>query len=258
MSALNLVQIPIRPGDLARWAGDRGWSTAKSGVGTFDEGLALHHLLAETFGPGALQPFRYLVAPRARVGNLYAYSAQSAEALCEAAGIQAMPEHVAVADPGRLCAKPMPTTWRPGQRVGFDVRLRPVRRLKSDLGDRFKAGREIDAFLHEALKNHAEAKNGMRGAGRNREAVYLDWLAERLALAAVLDRRNTRLVAFQRLRVVRGDKSVEGPNVVIHGALVISDPVEFAKLLTGGVGRHCAYGYGMLLLRAPQTRVPER
>ena len=32
----------------------------------FDEGRALHHLLGEAFGPGALQPFRLVVAPRAR------------------------------------------------------------------------------------------------------------------------------------------------------------------------------------------------
>ena len=35
----------------------------------------------------------------------------------------------------------------------------------------------------------------------------------------------------------------------MRGILAITDPTAFADLLARGVGRHRAYGYGMLLLR---------
>jgi CRISPR system Cascade subunit CasE len=37
--------------------------------------------------------------------------------------------------------------------------------------------------------------------------------------------------------------------VTFHGELVIKNPELFAERLAKGVGRHAAYGYGMLLLR---------
>ena len=46
-----------------------GWVAGGFGA---DEGRALHHLLSETFGKSALQPFRLLVTPGATQGSLYA------------------------------------------------------------------------------------------------------------------------------------------------------------------------------------------
>ena len=37
----------------------------------------------------------------------------------------------------------------------------------------------------------------------------------------------------------------------MRGNLIVSDPAAFAQLLTRGIGRHRAYGFGMLLLRPP-------
>ena len=54
---------------------------------------------------------------------------------------------------------------------------------------------------------------------------------------------------LQRKAVQRGSKRLEGPDVTFHGELIVTDAVAFAKNLTAGVGRHTAYGYGMLLLR---------
>ena len=44
---------------------------------------------------------------------------------------------------------------------------------------------------------------------------------------------------------------------MVHGALTVTDPDAFAALLARGVGRHRAYGYGMILLRPPNRPVPE-
>ena len=103
----------------------------------------------------------------------------------------------------------------------------------------------MDAFLAETLRNdHA----------RTREEVYLDWLAKRLSPAADLDRETSRLHKFQRRVVVRGGKRIDGPDATILGTLTVQDPQAFADCLARGIGRHRAYGYGMLLLRPPQRR----
>ena len=261
MTELNLVRVPIATNALARWAGERGWVRRRGGVAAFDEGRALHHLINEVFGPGALHPFRLLVPPRRASGYLYAYSALHGEALRAAAAAHALPDHLRVLYPDRLESKPMPDIWRVGQRLGFDLRTRPVRRLRCDLDTRsgkICKGKEIDAFLLEALRQSPTARDGMAGENRTREAVYLDWLAERLGPAATLVSSASRLARFRRVSVAREGHGIEGPDATIHGTLAVTNPGAFAALLARGVGRHRAYGYGMLLLRPPNRPGPER
>ena len=260
MTALHLIRVPIDTHALVRWARERGWVRGR--VVTFDEGRALHHLVDEVVGPGVLRPFRLLVPPRQTKGNLYAYSALAAESLRADAQIQALPDHLSVLALDQLKSKPMPSDWRVGQRLGFDLRARPVRRLRRDLeipsGEPKRKGAEIDAFQVEALHRHPTDREGMASENRTREAVYLDWLTERLTPAATLDHSASRLARFRRTRVARGEHGSEGPDATIHGTLTITDPTTFATLLARGVGRHRAYGYGMLLLRSPNHPVPER
>ena len=261
MTALNLVRMPIATDALARWAGERGWVRERGGgVTIFDEGRALHHLVDEVLGPGVLRPFRLLVPPRQTSGNLYAYSVLDAAALRDSARAHALPDHLNVLSPGRLESKPMPDVWHLGQQLGFDLRVRPVRRLRRDLdtpsGGAGK-GAEIDAFLLEALRRYPSESGGMVEENRTREAVYFDWLAERLAPAATLDRSTSRLVRFYRVRVARGGSGPEGPDATVHGTMTVTDPAAFAQLLAHGVGRHRAYGYGMLLLRPANRPAPE-
>ena len=61
----------------------------------------------------------------------------------------------------------------------------------------------------------------------------------------------TKLVSFQRTRAVRKRHArySEGPDAVMRGILTITDSDAFSELLAHGIGRHRAYGYGMLLLR---------
>ena len=66
MSPLHLISLPLELAPLRRWAAMRGFGA--------DEGLALHHLLCETFGKGVLQPFRLMPSPRATSATLYAYA----------------------------------------------------------------------------------------------------------------------------------------------------------------------------------------
>ena len=261
MPALHLVRMPMAIDALARWSGERGWVRRHGGGGAFDEGRALHHLLDEVLGPAVLRPFRLLVPPRRTGGNLYGYSALDAEALRAAAHAHALPEHLTVLFPDRLESRPMPRDWRVGHRLGFDLRARPVRRLRRDLdtpSGPIRMGAEIDAFLLEALRRHPDSPDGMADEQRTRQAVYLDWLAERLVPAALLDATASRLARFRRMRVVREGRGLEGPDATIHGTLAVTDPAAFAALLARGIGRHRAYGYGMLLLRPQNRAVPVR
>lgn len=263
MTGLNLIRVPVATQRLARWAAERGlgWIQRRGSTAGFDEGRALHHLIGEVFGPDALGPFRLLVPPRRTTANLYSYSMLDAGALREAAAIHEWPDHLKVLSLDGLASKSMPATWRAGQRLGFDLRSRPVRRLRSDLETplgRISKGREIDAYLLEALRRHPAERGGMLRANRTREAVYLDWLAERLDSGAELDCQASHVARFRRNRVARGNAGSEGPDATFHGTLTVIDPTSFAALLARGVGRHRAYGYGMLLLRPPNRSVPER
>ncbi|MBC7165497.1 MAG: type I-E CRISPR-associated protein Cas6/Cse3/CasE [Roseovarius sp.] len=242
--SLHLVELRLSLPALHRWAGQRN-----IGRGLFDEGLVLHHLLGETFGPAVLQPFRLLVAPRARTGTLYAYSAIPARDLRATVALSIGPAETEVVSLDALRSIERPeATWQEGMRLGFDLKSRPTVRLASPLEGRdmqFAKGAELDAFLSETLRNdHA----------RPREEVYLDWLAARLAPVAALERDCSRLHQFRRVRSLRGGRRVEGPEAVIHGTLTVCDPPGFARLLARGVGRHRSYGYGMLLLRPPQGK----
>lgn len=228
---IHLLHAPIDPRAFAQWNGMRATAAGE------DDGLALHVLLSALFGKGVAQPFR-LFAPQRGSWSLYAYAAQERDTLVALAQAVAPPEMLAVLPLDQLRGKPMPSAWPAGRRLGFDLLVRPVRRGE----------RERDAFLDEA-ERFPDRKSGMAKASRTREAVYAAWLSERVAGAARLE--TCRLVAFRRRVVWRGGVRIEGPDATLQGDLVVEDGAAFQRLLAEGVGRHRAYGYGMLLLRPP-------
>ena len=189
----------------------------------------------------------------------------------DAAAAAAAPEASRILALDRLATKMMPDIWVTGRRLGFDVRVRAVVRIRTELpnprGKSYAIGSELDAYFVEAVRNHPEhcariidgkpSPSGMGTAGRTHEAVYRDWLSARFGDAALLDHGKTTLAQFQRVRVAREGSHSEGPDVVFHGELTIADTAAFASLLAGGIGRHKAYGYGMLLLRHPSRPAME-
>lgn len=252
--SLHLIHLPIDLRALHGWGEARGLTVR----GTFDEGLALHHLLGESFGPAALQPFRLMIPPKAREGALYAYAAHSAETLSQAAATILDPTAARVIDLARLRSRPRPdTAWHLGQRLGFDLRLRPVVRLASPLSlgrETLRKGAEVDAYLaHVARKADQAAEQEVENhLSEGRDAIYLNWLRKRLNGCAELDLTLTRLARFERRPIVRNGHRADGPDATVHGTLTVTDPAAFASCLARGVGRHTAYGYGMLMLRPPQ------
>lgn len=238
----HLIHVPLDMRAFAGWVRDRQLASR----GRFDAGYALHILLAGMFGPSVLQPFRLFASARRRVAGLYAYADAGCDWLHDVAAAVATPDALAVLDPARLRTKPMPVRFRVGQRLGFDLRVRPVRRLGRDIVDprsdrKFVKGAEIDAFRFEGLRHGAA---GVRERGR----VYADWLAERCGEAVRIE--NCRLSAFGRSRAARGDgPGPNGPDATLLGTLTVREPAFFARLVRKGIGRHKAYGFGMILLR---------
>lgn len=254
----NMVYLPLDWTAFGRWTGNRGLVRH----GAVDEGFALHLLLSSVFGKSVLQPFRLLHSARAATATLYAYSDRARDDLHSVAGIVGPPDCLAVLKVDELLVKPMPRRFRAGQRLGFDVRVRPIRRLRRDLPDSqsgrmLRRGSEIDAFRLELLQRSPEgwrSPDERSPAGISRESVYVAWFSERLAGVADVVESACRLASFRRSRVLRGNgKGPEGPDAIVHGECVVRDPVGFASRLRTGVGRHRAYGYGMLIVRPPDT-----
>lgn len=245
-----MIHVPLDMRAFTCWAGERG--LVRRGV--FDEGHALHILLCGMFGRAALQPFRLFASDRRWAAGLYAYSDLDAGALRAIAESVAPPDCLTVLDPGKVRTKPMPRRFPAGHRLGFDLRVRPVRRLGRDVPNRrsgrvFAKGSEIDAY--RMPRSRARSASGTRP---DREQVYSAWLGDRCGDAVRFE--YCRLAAFRESRAIRGDGTgPEGPDATLHGVLTVNDPDAFARLVRHGVGRHRAYGYGMVLLRPPARSV---
>lgn len=241
MTTLNLVGLPIDLAALHRLAERR--NLARSAI--VDEGLVLHHLLGETFGPGAAQPFRLLAARGGRKAMLYAYAQADPAAMRKLAETVSSPEALAALHLAEFQNRPLPERlFAPGKILGFDILFRPVVRTR--------AGAERDSFQVKAEQAFPDRHGAMAAEGSTREVVYIDWLQDRFGNAAEILRDRTRLAHFQRRRVLRGGRAIEGPDAVLHGTLRVKDDARLLQFLAKGIGRHRAYGYGMLLLRPPQ------
>ena len=233
---LFMIRAEVALREFRRWMGCKRLQDADH---------AMHCLLTESFGELAPRPFR-LIMPRGQArGVLYGYARHEASALHDAAGTYADPSQLLILPPDRIAGKPMPLVWRMGNRLGFETRIRPIVRRSRNADCR--PGKECDAFALEASRY---PKGEMP---HSRETVYADWLFSQFDRrgGAQLDRDRTKLVSFQRTRAVRKRhaRHSEGPDAVMRGVLTITDPDAFSSLLARGIGRHRAYGYGMLLLR---------
>lgn len=234
--SLNLMQCHPDPRRLAAWATRFGLS-----AGGEDLGYALHTLLAAAFGDAAPKPFRHF----GDVRGLLAYTAHDADGLKLAAEMAAPDVHAALGL-DRFAARSFPTEWSSGRRLGFEVRVRPVLRTRE--------GRERDVF------QVAAETFGVGEFNESREAVYGEWLARELGRNGAARIEHARLDAFQLTASLRKGSAaqgkrpaqrVTGPDALFSGELTVCDPDGFAALLARGIGRHRAFGFGMLLLRPP-------
>lgn len=252
--------MPLDMQKFNRWAGQRGLTRK----GTFDQGYAMHVLLCNLFGRKKLQPFRIFASERRKLGSLYAYSCLDASKLAQEADLFATPDCLSVTQSLRdFRSKEMPVNFPKSQKYGFEIRIRPTRRLAKELSDSrsgktYAKGAELDVYLASVLRYLSQDENigedSLKAASISRSDCYIDWLSERLSDSADLLKPDCRLTSFKRSRCVRGKgPNIEGPDVIIHGNLKVKDSIAFNHNVRNGLGRHKAYGYGMLLLRPPTS-----
>lgn len=270
----SLFMIELKP-DIQKamaWMLEQSRSIVRPG---HDDGYGWHALLAAAFGDLAPKPFR-LMEPTERPAQLLAYTGHNPSALIDHARIGATPGVYSALGIDGLAHKPMPGTFSTGQRFGFEVRVHPTVRQDyrdptTGVVDR-RRSRERDAFL--AAVDAAPLPRGERPEIL-REEVYRDWLARRFDGAATIEPDSFRLTQLKRGLLLRprqtarnsdltqrrdlvrvgllksGANGEQGgsPDATLQGKLSISDPEAFATLLARGIGRHRAFGFGMLLLR---------
>lgn len=243
--ALHLLHAPMRIDRLMQLGRDRGMPI--TGV---DLGYAIHMAFGELFDQEAPSVFAIDQQRRGLI-DVLAYTRLDAGALTERAQTFADARAWSTCDWDAVRSKPMPTTWPAGRRLGFRVRTCPVKRGRDPRG---KMG-ERDAFLF--------ACDGAPEHSVDRRTVYTEWFAELLDRTAGVKLERHSLTAYQRARLWRRTQGSTGnrrprpldrPDALFHGVLEVTDPAAFAMVLRRGIGRHRAFGFGMLLLRPPTDR----
>ena len=254
-----------------------------------DLGYALHALTTGLFGREAPRPFRPPPLgqreqrphdPRDARLEIWGYAGRPAGALGEIARL-ASDDLCATIDWPRFRSKRMPAAWPEGIRLCFELRACPVKRrlAKRPLATRrddpmksvvFDGDRKHEMDAYQLVVARA-SEDGLDVPARN--DVYIQWLAERFApspgddapQAAALvrdeerDRYNVRVDSWRSIRLLRrplrgGGERREScwltrPDVQFSGVLRVVDPETFPRVLADGVGRHCGFGFGMLLLK---------
>lgn len=240
---LHLIRVDPEPAECARWFAAEDL-LPRDGE---DDGYAWHALLCAVFGKAlAPKPFR-VIARRGRTSQILAYSGAAPAELVAAAREFADPLALGaagLATGAELAVKPVPA-FAAGRQLGFSLRMRPTVRVDRD-GDRNRTA-EIDAYV-AALRTSPDTRP-------DRQAVYTEWLRSKLGAggARMID---VRFDGEERAPVLRRDRDrslrrVEGHAANVAGHLEVADADRFAALLARGVGRHRAFGYGMLLLSPP-------
>ncbi len=212
-----------------------------------DMGYLVHCVLDDLFGRHALRPF-WVADSHGRQLDVLAYTRLTQDALQQHARAYSDPSVYAACDVENLALKPLPSRWPEGQRVGFEVRACPIVR-KSGAGGKHRAGAEMDVFLDRCWESGDSVHV-------DREAVYRDWLAERLTGrggARLIEGALGRFRLARMLRRTQGDDRTavfcERPDATLRGVLEIEDSAAFDALLATGIGRHKAFGFGMLRLK---------
>jgi len=274
---LRMIQIQPDPYKIAAWMTRH--SVTRPG---HDDGYGWHAILKAAFGAHAPTPFRVFdpgrISKHQRGRDCHelkvlAYSALAKSELVDRATAFADPIVVEALglQSEAFAEKQMPARFTAGKLLGFEVLVRPTVRQDKD-GDRRKSI-EIDAFL--AAVRMADRELGSRGTrpDLDRETVYRKWLIQRLSPSAHLDRfeitQRERVLLLRRPSRSAGTEDGRpltsvgalkerkgqgggGPTAVLSGTLTIQDPSAFGALLARGIGRHRAFGFGMLLLKPTQ------
>lgn len=239
-----------------------------------DEGQAVHCALGEIFRDKAPKPFA-LPSPNARrqkpgALELYAYSSASREELLQTSQAFADLDLHSHFNPESLRDRRLPSRFP--ELMGFSIRLCPVVRLSGDVDTEIdfkgrqvrierksrdrskKRGCEVDAFEAECIRAHRAGTSPIPSG--QRRAIYLDWfrnLADRKTGFSV---ERAQIDGFRLVQLWRRNhepnrrsRRLTRPEIHVSGLLRVIDQSEFRETLRRGLGRHKAFGFGMLKIR---------
>ncbi|MNS33373.1 CRISPR associated protein [compost metagenome] len=219
-----------------------------------DPGYLIHCQLGELFGELAPRLFS-LENAESRSWRVLAYGPHDADSLREQADAFADPSIHAALDWDGFASKRMPEQWPAGKSMEFRVRACPTVRMGRD-GEHHRKGAEVDAFLSQCWAT------GDPKVQVDREEVYRAWLETHFNRLGGVEPRGIQIERFSLQRFVRRTqglerkaKTLDRPDVSFRGELTITDSEGFDRLLRRGIGRHRAFGFGMLLL-SPLRRNP--
>lgn len=246
---LHLLRLLPDMAAMARWVAATGQRALQE-----DTGYALHAALRATLGELAPKPFALLERPG--VLQLIGYSRHGFDELQQAVAQAEISDPGAAAalgldQPANTVIRPMPVTWRAGDRMSFEVRVAPIVRSRQQPGGGYP---EIDAAFHPDFAIES---------GGDREAAHRAWLARELARGGAATLLVSRALSFRLAPIARrygqaGLRSARRstqqgllPDLSVRGQLQLDDPVAFDALLARGLGRHRSFGYGCLLLAPP-------
>jgi len=246
---LHLVRLGLDAQKLYAFA-----RRSRAAAREFDDGYAIHALFAALFDHHAPEDARvapkpfHVVDPEHRTLSVLGYSALDHHALSERARTFADPLAWGVCDLDGMASKPMPSAFEAGMRLGFAVRVCPIRRV-AKRGPMLRERAEVDAFLAKSWEVGPDVR-------LERQDVYRAWLDEELGKAGADKVLDATMTSFKLGRLHRRTQGEERkghrtarPDVTFEGVLEVGDPAAFAGRLARGVGRHRAFGFGMLLLR---------
>lgn len=248
---LYMLQLPLDGRRVAAFALAHGLG---DDIADGDGGYVAHALLAALFGPQAPKPF--VLQPRPHMPgavDLLAYSPVPLARLQAMAALTAQPLAHAAVDWAGVAEKALPASLPEGLVLGFQVRVCPTVRLARGAQEK-SPGAELDAFL--AALDQWKAKGSPETGEPVRETIYQQWLTSRLSGVAVLDLRleGLRHISLSRRAAAPvGDsrplRHFRKPDALYAGRLRVTDGGLLLDGLVRGIGRHRAFGFGMLLLR---------
>ena len=235
---LHMVEMQVEPGGLMRFVQAQGL------LRDHELGYAIHAWLKAAFGEKAPKPWRLFWRRRVAT-RVLAYSRAPAEELQAHLREFADPLVHSVLLENGLASKSMPR-FAPGRRLQFEALCCPV-------GRQARTGAEKDIFLLRV-----EQARVAGGKTLNRDSVYREWLQDHVEGRGGAKLVTSRVAGFQLVAPLRkgganrGERSfvqLHRPSVLFEGELEVVDSDMFTQLLAHGIGRHRAFGFGMVLLR---------
>lgn len=255
MSGLSIIDISLNEKELVKFAQYQGINTARDE----DMGYAVHAWLKAAFGDMAPKPYRFMMTKRRAkltdISQLLAYTCHSPSTLKDALD-KADPRILAVSSNTDVFAcKTMPAQWRQGASYDFETLACPVTRRGKPNGEDKKTDNEKDVFLRAIDRAKALGHDTNQ---LDRCKVYCDWLVGQMGDCVAIN--DVKVEGFRRVSMLRktqkrnepekrSQQRLERPLALFTGTLKVANTDEFSALLARGVGRHRAFGCGMILLR---------